>query len=128
MASKTIAAQRLSSTRRCSQPGPAGWLRDKSNVSGGWPRWLTFTFGLPTMTHTLLVMLSSALLAASGFAAGFVPRLAEQLPGEWESFSFASTNFDLFAGATNLILTVSKVEPLEPLIGFVMQTNIQGEP
>ncbi len=28
-------------TRRCSQPEPAGWLTDKSNVSGGRLRWLT---------------------------------------------------------------------------------------
>jgi hypothetical protein len=77
---------------------------------------------MPKMTHTLLVMFSSALLAASGFAAGFVPRLVEQLPGEWESFSLASTNFDLFAGGTNVILSVYKVEPLK---GFVLQ-NVQG--
>jgi hypothetical protein len=77
---------------------------------------------MPKMTHTLLVMFSSALLAASGFAAGFVPRLVEQLPGEWESFSFASTNFDLCAGGTNVILSVYKVEPLK---GFVLQ-NVQG--
>src|SRR3974390_2877356 len=43
--SKTIAAQRLSSTRRCSQPEPAGWARGKSNVIGGCLRWLTFTLG-----------------------------------------------------------------------------------
>src|SRR5262245_24084006 len=29
-------------TRRCSQPEPAGWAWGKSNVIGGWLRWLTF--------------------------------------------------------------------------------------
>jgi hypothetical protein len=33
---------RLSSTWRCSQPEPAGWLRNKSNVCGGWLRSLIF--------------------------------------------------------------------------------------
>src|SRR5689334_20862260 len=79
------------------------------------------------MTHTILVAFSSAVLAANGFAAGFVPRLVEQLPGKWESISFASSNFDLFAGGTNLIVTVSRVEPSETLTGFMMQ-NVQGEP
>ena len=29
---------------RCSEPGPAVWLRDKSNAGGGWPRSLTLDF------------------------------------------------------------------------------------
>jgi len=28
-------------SKRCSQPEPAGSLRDKSDVIGGWLRWLT---------------------------------------------------------------------------------------
>jgi hypothetical protein len=39
------AAQRLRSTRRSSEREPAGSLRDKSNVIGGWLPSLTFTFG-----------------------------------------------------------------------------------
>ena len=44
--SKTFAAQRLSSTKRFSQPEPAGCARAKSNATAGWLRWLTFTLAL----------------------------------------------------------------------------------
>src|SRR5207244_13365346 len=44
--------QRQRRTRRCSEPEPAGSLRDEFNVSGGWLRSLTFSLGVRTVMNT----------------------------------------------------------------------------
>ena len=55
-------------TRRRSQPEPAGWLKDKSNVSGDRLRWLTYSFCENDMKaiSASIVILAAAVLLLGG--------------------------------------------------------------
>src|SRR5713101_5205680 len=55
-------------TRRCSQPEPAGWPREKSNVIGGWLRWLTFALGHITSRSMIKGILFALVFAIVGSA------------------------------------------------------------
>ena len=58
-------AARKQRTHRCSEPEPAGSPTDKSNVSGGWLRSLTYAFGeRSVMKRTLLTILITALVTS----------------------------------------------------------------
>lgn len=61
--SKTIAAQRLSSTWRCSQWEPAGPVRGQSGAWGGWLPWLTFTLSHCRMPLIKALMGTAGILA-----------------------------------------------------------------
>ena len=62
-------------TRRCSPPEPAGWLPDKSNASGGWLRWLTFTLSGITRMRIQLYLSTPAEFRAYDPEAAEVARL-----------------------------------------------------
>src|SRR5262249_55129880 len=58
-------ARQARPTKRCSEPEPAGSLRDKSNVSGGWPRSLTYAFDTTMKARSLFSLVVAGLLTCS---------------------------------------------------------------
>jgi len=60
--------------------------------------------------RTVLLLLGCATTVGCSLAAQPLHQTEQSLIGRWESFSFTSTNFDVFAQATNVILRFSCVE------------------
>jgi hypothetical protein len=103
--SKTIAAQRLSSTSQCSEPGPAGYARHEPTTDGGSSRSLTFALGAKmtaqlTKTAVQLSAQALVLLLSAGCASYWVRYDKQQTCFQKGSPHFDKTGQELVAGKT----------------------------
>src|SRR5215831_6690606 len=72
-----LAAQRLSSTRRRSEPDPAGCVRHEFNVSGGWLQSLTYVLA-DGCAHQIAAMVSLPMRRRLGAFIGRYDRHSRQ--------------------------------------------------